>query len=89
MKVNQKELRLRLIDLVAELNLLTRLDPNLDKQLMALEQEYSLYHGYEHITQNYLKNSEMVKELLTFAKSEQNTKYKDLARKLGDKNDTL
>ena len=31
----------------------------------------------------------MVKELLTFAKSEQNTKYKDLARKLGDKNDTL
>lgn len=89
MKVNQRELRLRLIDLVAELNLLTRLDPNLDRQLMSLEQEYGLYHGYEHITQNYLKNSEMVKELLTFAKSEQNTKYKDLARKLGDKDDTL
>lgn len=81
-RVSQTELHLRLIDLVAEFNLLTRLDPSLDKQLIALEKEYGLYHGYEHLTQNYLKNSKATKELLAFAKAEQNIKYKDLSRKL-------
>lgn len=37
------------LDLFTEIKLLTDLDPNLHKQLRALEDDYKLYFGYESL----------------------------------------
>lgn len=43
------DMYLVVIDLMAEIQLLTDLDPNLHDQLKALEDENDLYFGYENL----------------------------------------
>lgn len=44
------------LDLFTEIKLLTDLDPNLHKQLKALEDDYKLYFGYESLRSGGNKN---------------------------------
>ena len=43
------------IDLMAEMKLLTGLDPNLHDQMKALEDENNLYFGYENLHEEQAK----------------------------------
>ena len=50
------------MDLMAEMKLLTDLDPNLHDQMKALEDENNLYFGYEYLLVERKKLEKMKRE---------------------------